>query len=233
MPRTNTLYVNVKKLADPALRAAVREAVDPAAIVRTVYEGRADEARGLLGPALPWADGLRQPVDHVAAKAPEGAKITIGTFTDRAELPEVAILVAQALTAAGFEVEQDVREYSYIEADALAGAFDIFILSRATMLDSGDPVSYMVSDFSCDGSFNLSQLCDPAVDAALEKAATTVPGEERRRAIIEAEAAVLKTDAAIPLLHERVMQGEQDGVAGAERDPRERMIVTEHTTLAE
>lgn len=233
MPRTNTLYVNTDKgpLADPALRAAVRAAVDRAAIVRTVYEGRADEARGLLGPALPWADGLREPVDHVAANPPEGAKITIGTFTDRAELPEVAILVAQSLTEAGFEVEQDVREYSYIEADALAGAFDIFILSRATMLDSGDPVSYMVSDFSCEGSFNIAQLCDPAVDAALKTAAETVPGEARRQAIIKAEAAILATDAAIPLLHERVMQGEQPGVADAQRDPRERMIVTEHTTL--
>ena len=235
MPRTNTLYVNTRKgpLADPALRAAVREAVDRAAIVRTVYEGRADQARGLLGPALPWADGLRQPIDHIKAAAPDGTPITIGTFTDRAELPEVAIMVAQQLTQAGFTVTQDVREYSFIEADALAGAFDIFILSRATMLDSGDPVSYMVSDFSCEGSFNIAQLCDPVVDAALEKAATTVPGDDRRRAIIAAEAAILTTDAAIPMLHERVMQGEQPGVAGAERDPRERRIVTEHTTLTE
>ncbi|MFQ2434923.1 MULTISPECIES: ABC transporter substrate-binding protein [Aeromonas] len=233
MPRTNTLYVNSKKgpLADPALRAAVREAVDPAAIVRTVYEGRADEARGLLGPALPWADGLRKPVKHVAAKTPKGEKITIGTFTDRAELPEVAVLVAQALTKAGFTVEQDVREYAHIEADALAGAFDIFILSRATVLDSGDPVAYMVADFSCKGSFNIGQLCDPAVDAALDKAAASAPGPERRQAIIDAEAAILATDGAIPLLHERVMQGEQQGVAHAERDPRERRLVTEFTTL--
>ncbi|MDH2328272.1 ABC transporter substrate-binding protein [Cereibacter sp. SYSU M97828] len=235
MPRTNTLYVNTGSgpLADPALRAAVREAVDRAAIVRTVYEGRADEARGLLGPALPWADGLRSPVQHLAAGDPNGAEITIGTFTDRAELPEVAVLIEQQLEAAGFAVTQDVREYAHIEADALAGAFDIFILSRATMLDSGDPVAYMVADFSCEGSFNIGQLCDPAVDAALDKAAATTPGEDRRRAIIDAEEAILATDAAIPLLHERVMQGEQPGVADAERDPRERMIITEHTTLEE
>ncbi|MCS2608569.1 ABC transporter substrate-binding protein [Halomonas dongshanensis] len=235
MPRTNTLYVNTERgpLADPALRAAVREAIDRAAIVRTVYEGRADEAQGLLGPALPWAAGMRQPVDHVAARAPEGTRITLGTFTDRAELPEVAVLVAQALTQAGFEVEQDVREYAHIEADALAGNFDLFILSRATVLDSGDPVSYMVSDFSCSGSFNISQLCDAGVDEALAKAAATEPGEARRQAIIEAEAAILATDAAIPMLHERVIQGETTAVANAERDPRERMLITEHTTLSE
>lgn len=235
MPRTNTLYVNTKKgpLVDPALRTAVRDAIDRAAIVRTVYEGRADEARGLFGPALPWADPLRQPINDISAKAPEGTQITLGTYTDRAELPEVAVLVAQALTVAGFKVEQDVREYANIEADMLGGNFDLFILSRATVLDSGDPVSYMVSDFGCEGSFNISQLCDPAVDAALAAAAAIEPGPARNKAIIAAEAAILATGAAVPMLHERVIQGEAESVSGAERDPRERRLVTEYTTLAE
>ena len=233
MPRTNTLYLNTEKgpLADPALRAAVREAIDPDRIVRTVYEGRADVARGLLGPALPWADGLRTEVARTDAAVPDGTPITLATFSDRAELPEVAVLAAQALTAAGFVVEQEVREYAHIEADALSGAFDIFILSRATVLDSGDPVAYMFSDFACEGSFNIAQLCDPAVDAALATAAAATPGEDRRRAIIDAEAAILSTDAAVPMLHERVIQGEAAGVWGVERDPRERVLITEHTTL--
>ncbi|WP_372573951.1 ABC transporter substrate-binding protein [Ruegeria jejuensis] len=233
MPRTNTLYVNSKKgpLTDPALRSAVRDAIDRDAIVRTVYEGRADVARGLFGPALPWANPLRTPIDHVQAKAPEGTKITLGTYTDRAELPEVAVLVAQMLGEAGFDVTQDVREYANIEADMLAGNFDLIILSRATVLDSGDPVSYMVSDFGCEGSFNISQLCDPAVDAALEAAAAIEPGVERREAIIAAEAAILASGAAVPMLHGRIIQGEAANVSGAQRDPRERRLITEHTTL--
>ena len=115
----------------------------------------------------------------------------------------------------------------------LAGNFDLFILSRATVLDSGDPVSYMVSDFGCEGSFNISQLCDPAVDAALATAAAIEPGPARRAAIIAAEAAIIATGAAVPMLHERVIQGEAEAVSGAERDPRERRLITEHTTLAE
>ncbi|HEX2118733.1 MAG TPA: hypothetical protein VHF91_06090, partial [Acidimicrobiales bacterium] len=126
----------------------------------------------------------------------------------------------------------DVREYQYIEADAIEGAFDAFILSRATVLDSGDPVAYLVSDFGCEGSFNLSQFCSEAVDAALDRAEKATPGEERRAAIMEAEAAILAEDAAIPMLHERVIQGEQSGVAGAARDPRERELVTAETTVA-
>lgn len=142
------------------------------------------------------------------------------------------MLLEQQLKAAGFDVHQEVRQYAHIESDMLAGQFDAFILSRATMLDSGDPVAYMVSDFACDGSFNIAQLCDPTVDEALAHAADLPPGPERRRAIINAEAAILNTDAAVPMLHERVIQGESQRVSGAVRDPRERELITEHTRLA-
>ena len=239
MPRTNTLYLNTGSgpFADPAVRAAAREAIDRATIVSNVYEGRADIAEGLLGPALPWAaeerDDDYQAIleDRPAPATVDGVRISLGTFTDRAELPEVAVQLEQQLEAAGFVVEQDVREYQFIEADALDGTFDAFILSRATVLDSGDPVAYMYSDFACEGSFNISQFCDPAVDEALKTAAALPAGAERRDAIIAAEAEILARDAAIPMLHERVIQGEAAGVDGAARDPRERTLVTGDTRI--
>ncbi len=228
MPRTNTLYLNTRSgpFKDAGLRAAAREAVDARQIVTGVYEGRADVARGLLGPALPWAAALRGAPERAAATAPRGARITIGTFTDRAELPEVAQVLQQQLQAAGFRVTLDIREYAHIEADALAGKFDAFILSRATVLDSGDPAAYLFSDFAAGGSFNISQLADPAVDRALNTAAQTPAGDARRRGAMNAEAAVLSTDAAIPLLHERVIQGDAANVTGAAHDPRERELIT-------
>jgi peptide/nickel transport system substrate-binding protein len=241
MPRTNTLYLNTESgpFADPAVRAAARESIDRATIVSGVYEGRADVAEGLLGPSLPWAAegrnaGFRAILQERAEPAKvNGVRISLGTFTDRAELPEVAVQLEQQLEAAGFIVEQDVREYQFIEADALEGAFDAFILSRATVLDSGDPVAYMYSDFACEGSFNISQFCDPAVDEALRTAAALPPGAKRRAAISTAEAAILSRDAAIPMLHERVIQGEATGVEGAARDPRERTLVTGDTSVGQ
>ncbi|WP_104043534.1 ABC transporter substrate-binding protein [Arthrobacter sp. ZGTC412] len=240
MPRTNTLYLNTSAgpFADPSVRAAAREAIDAGTIVDRVYEGRGDKAAGLLGPALPWAAAERGNEDYaaalatrVAATAVKGTPIRLGTFTDRAELPEVAVQLEQQLEAAGFTVEQDVREYQHIEADALAGKFDAFILSRATVLDSGDPVAYLYSDFSCAGSFNISQFCDPVVDAALAKAAGIPAGPERRAAISAAESLILARDAAIPLLHERVIQGESARVRHVERDPRERALITGKTGI--
>ncbi|WP_028814945.1 ABC transporter substrate-binding protein [Streptomyces flavidovirens] len=231
MPRTNTLYLNTEKGAfkDASLRAAVREAIDAESIVKGVYEGRADVAGGLLGPALPWVAGLRPTVEHAKAGDPDGKAITIGTFTDRAELPEVAAALQQQLQKAGFKVKLDIREYANIESAALAGEFDAFILSRATVLDSGDPAAYLYSDFASDGSFNISQLADPSVDQALKKAGETASGETRRKAVVAAEAAVLATDAAVPMLHERVIQGDAAGVVGAAHDPRERELVTAET----
>ncbi len=233
MPRTNTLYLNTETgtFADPEMRRIAAAAIDRETIVRMVYEGRADVARGLLGPALPWADGLRTAVDAPEPGDAGGAGIVLATFTDRAELPEVAVLLEQQLTQAGFKVTMEVRQYAHIEADALAGRFDAFILSRATVLDSGDPVAYMFSDFSCSGSFNIAQLCDEGVDAALRRAAEAPAGEERQRAIIEAEAAILATHAAVPMLHERVIQGEAAGITDAVRDPRERELVGARTHI--
>ena len=138
-----------------------------------MYEGHADVAAGLLGPALAWSvekrawgaeawagsDGVaatgKVPGATRASSVPAGTTITLGTYTDRPELAEIVVLIAQQLEAVGFTVIQDVREYAQIEADALAGDFDAFLLSRATVLDSGDPVAYMVSDFSSSGSFSL------------------------------------------------------------------------------
>jgi peptide/nickel transport system substrate-binding protein len=240
MPRTNTLYLNTKSgpFADPAVRAAAREALDRAALISSVYEGRADTAQGLLGPALSWAAPFRttQPYrDLLAKRAPaakvSNVKISLGTFTDRAELPEVAVVIEQQLKAAGFVVTQDVREYQYIEADALAGKFDAFVLSRATVLDSGDPVAYFASDFGCKGGFNISQFCSADIDQAIATAATTDAGEKRREAIMLAEARILATDAAIPLLHERVIQGESTRIRDAARDARERQVVTASTRI--
>lgn len=234
MPRTNTLYLNSKSgpFKNAGLRAEVRSAIDAEEIVKGVYEGRADVAKGLLGPALPWAAENRQELTgRTTAANPAGTTITLATFSDRAELPEVASVLQQQLQKAGFKVNQVVREYAHIEEDALAGKFDAFILSRATVLDSGDPVAYLQSDFSCQGTFNIAQLCDPNVDRAIRAASATEPGDPRRKAIMAAEAAVLRTDAAIPMLHERVIQGDATSVIDSAKDPRERTLITAGTKL--
>ena len=58
-----------------------------------------------------------------------------------------------------------------------------------------------------------------------------VVGSDRRAAILQVEALILAEDAAVALLHERVIQGEGPGVTGVVRDPRERTLITAETSV--
>lgn len=209
-------------------RAAARAAVDTGALVRGVFEGRADVARGIYGPASPWAPPRatgQQPVPAV----PAGQKIVLATYTDRTELPETATVIAEALRGKGFIVEQVVREYSLLEPDLLAGEFDAVVATRSYLLDSGDPIAYLSSDLTCAGAYNLSRLCDPAIDAAVGQAAASTDPGARQAAALKIEDSVLATGALIPLAHERARIGIAPGVTGVPADSLERHLITRTT----
>jgi peptide/nickel transport system substrate-binding protein len=226
--RTANLHLNTKSgvFKDPKLRAAARAAVDTSALADGVYEGRADAGQGIYGPALSWAEGKRvQPTGLAKAAAPDGTSVTLATYDNRPELPEVAQVLKQQLEKAGFKVTLEVREYSRIESDVLAGKFDAVVAARNTMLDTGDPVSVLAGDYTCDGGNNLSLLCDKRVDQAVTKAEGIADTAERQDAAMAAEALILGTDAVVPLVHQRIITGVDAGVQGVRLDPYERTLV--------
>lgn len=232
MPRTTSVSLNTKEgpLKDPHVRAAARAAVDNKQIADTVYEGHADRAVGLLGPAVPWAEELRGDVESKSEPAKvDGVEITLATYTDRAENPEIAVQIEAQLEAAGFKVKQDVREYANMEKELLGGSFDAVVVSRNTMLDTGDPLSALAQDFGCDGGNNIAQFCSEELDKVLKDGLGQPAGAEREKATMKAEELALQADAAIPLVHERVIQGELGTMEGFARDPLERTLVTEQT----
>lgn len=243
--RTVSFYLNTAAgpLADPGMRAAVAAAVDPGPIVDDIYEGRADAPEGLFGPALAWAADHR-PYELPAPAEAGGEPLTLATYSNRAELPEALTVLASQLEAAGFAVETEVRDYNDIEPDMLAGAFDAVLMSRSVVQDSGDAYTYLESDFTSEGGFNVSQLADPAVDEAVAAMAgdpdtaaadgateSNDVAEERQAAALDAEAVVLATAAVIPIAHERLVIGVSERVANVASDPRELEIITAETTL--
>jgi peptide/nickel transport system substrate-binding protein len=226
--RTTSLLLNTDKGAfkDAALRAAAREAVDTSALAKGVYEGYADPGAGIYGPAVTWAAGKRtEPVGRAKAGRPDGRRITLATYDNRPELPEVAQVLKQQLEEAGFEVTLEVREYSRLESDALEGRFDAFVGARNSLVDTGDPVGVLASDYTCDGSYNLALLCDKDVDRAVAEAADIADTAERQDAAMAAEAEILGTDAVVPLVHQRIITGVGSSVRGALLDPYERTLV--------
>lgn len=234
-PRTNYLTLNNETgpFADPAVRAAARAAIDPDALVENVYEGRADAAVGLLGPAVSWAEKLRGDVESAAKPAKvDGVPITLATYTDRAENGEIAVQLQKQLEDAGFVVTQDVREYVNMEADMLAGAFDAVIISRGILLDTGDPLSFLSADFTCEGGYNIAQACNADVDELVADSLQLPAGTERQQATMDVEAAVLQLDMAVPLVHERVIWGDAGTFTGIVFDPLERRAINQYTKPA-
>ncbi|GAA2596841.1 MULTISPECIES: ABC transporter substrate-binding protein [Streptomyces] len=227
--RTTSLLLNASSgpFEDAGLRAAARSALDTSVFAEDVYEGYADPGAGVYGPAVTWAEGKRTaPVGRAAARKPgEGDTITLATYDNRPELPEVAQVVKQQLEKAGFTVKLTVREYSRLEGDALDGKFDAFVLARNTLLDTGDPVAVLAGDYTCDGGFNIAQLCDRGVDRAVADAEKIADTGKRQDAAMAAEARILGSDAVLPLVHQRVITGVADSVQGVILDPYERTLV--------
>jgi peptide/nickel transport system substrate-binding protein len=226
--RTTSLLLNTETgvFKNAGLRAAARQAVDASALTKGVYEGYADAGAGIYGPAVTWAEGKRtDPVARAQATDPDGTTITLATYDNRPELPEVAQVLKQQLEKAGFEVELEVREYSRLESDALEGRFDAFVGARNSLVDTGDPVSVLASDYTCAGSYNLALLCDKDVDKAVKKAEGIADTAQRQDAAMAAEAEILGTDAVVPLVHQRVITGVGPEVSGALLDPYERTLV--------
>ncbi|RSM69518.1 hypothetical protein DMB66_11005 [Actinoplanes sp. ATCC 53533] len=124
-----------------------------------------------------------------------------------------------------------VREYTVLEPDLLAGKFDAVLGARSYLLDSADPIGYLRSDFSCDGSYNLAHFCDPAVDARLDSADTLTDVAGRQRAALRIEADLTGRAITIPITHERARIGTTGGVSGLTEDPYERVLVTAGTSL--
>lgn len=226
--RTTSLLLNARSgpFKEAGLRAAARQAVDTSVFAKDVYEGYADAGTGIYGPAVTWAEGKRTaPAGRARATDADGTRISLATYDNRPELPEVAQVLKQQLEKAGFRVDLEVREYSRLETDALDGKFDAFVLARNTLVDTGDPVSVLASDYTCDGGYNIAQLCDKDVDKAVANAERVTDTDERRAAVMTAEAKILGTDAVVPLVHQRIITGVGSGVRGALLDPYERTLV--------
>ncbi|WP_149830734.1 ABC transporter substrate-binding protein [Streptomyces tailanensis] len=239
--RTDSLILNSRSgiFTDATLRAAAREAVDASALVDSVFGGYADPAQGLFGPAVSWAADDRVEVTGRAKAATaaqvkgktKGKTLRLATYTNRTELPEAASVLQQQLEKVGFTVKQDVREYTQMEADLLAGEYDALVFSRVTLLDTGDAVAYLASDYTSDGVYNIAGLKDGKVDEAIKSAAGEGDTEKRQQNIMRAEAEILRTDAVVPLVHEKVVQGIATDVEGVLLDPRERSLVDVDTHL--
>ena len=244
-PRTNGLYFNNAKppFDNVLVRRAVRSAIDVSAIADAIYEGSARPAVGPFAPNEPWA-----PADaSVAGYDPEGSKrlldeagidpgalaLTLLVYTERAELPDLAAVVQGQLRQIGIEVEIRSSNYAGIEPDLMSGNFDMFVLSRNHLTDVADPIGFLTADYTCDGGYNLSKFCDPAVDAALEEA-RNVDDPAARNAMYAKIAAQLQDEAVTAfLVHVQHNEAVSERVEGYRVHPLGHQVLVPELALSE
>ena len=226
LPRVTSLYLNVAKppFDDVRVRQAIQAAIDTAAIAASVYEGLAKPAAGPFAPDEPWAPAGAKPVaqdlkrarDLLAAAGvkPGTLKMELMTYIERPELADLASVLQAELGEAGIAVTIRSGSYSSLEPDLLAGTFDAVVLSRNHLTDVPDPGTFLMSDYGCKGTYNITHLCRPALDAELD-AAAALTGSSQRNAVYAQIAAMLQQEAvSVFLIDEQQRDAVSAGVQG-------------------
>ncbi|MDO4631419.1 MAG: ABC transporter substrate-binding protein [Corynebacterium sp.] len=234
IPRGTYLHFNTKKgvFADPAMRAKAAEVVDPATVVKDIYEGHAGDPNGsLFAQNSEWAKSVISKNSLAGATDPEvGTKITLATWDSRPELPEAATVIADQLRKAGFEVEVTQKPYDTLEEALLSGEFDVVLGNRNYGLGAADPVSFLSSDYTCDGGYNLSQYCNPDIDNEINSALEIANVDERYAKAAEIGAKIVADNAVIPIAHENSVISYKN-LEGVDFDTYERKLVTKDTKI--
>lgn len=125
----------------------------------------------------------------------------------------------------GFTVDITVADYDSLEADMLKGNLGVIIGSRNYMLGVADPISFLQSNFTCEGSYNLSQLYSQIIDTDIEKAVKLGDDEERLSAVARIGTEIIVDGTVAPLSHKKSLVGAKN-VRGIALDPIERHPIT-------
>ena len=190
VPRTTAMYLNNGKppLDNPLVRKAIQAAVDVSAIVASAYEGIGTPAIGPFAPHEPWAPEVGV-VEHDPDRAiallaeagiePGDLKFELRAYNSRPELPDVAQIIQHQLKAVGIDVAVIITDWAGLEPSFVGGTYDMAMMSRGHQLDVADPLGFLQADYSCEGGFNVSHVCNPEIDALLEDAAAMADNDSR------------------------------------------------------
>jgi peptide/nickel transport system substrate-binding protein len=243
IPRTSGLYFNVTKAPfdNPDVRKAIRDAIDLTAIAKSVYDGGAQPATGPFAPDEPWApkdaDPAKQDVDAAktlltkAGVQPGQLTLTLLAYNERPEFADLATVIQADLAKIGVPVTIQTGEYASMEPGLLAGDFDLALLSRNHLTDIADPIGFLTADYTCDGGFNISHFCDPAIDARIASANEMTEPDDRNA--VYAEVATRLQDEAVTvfLAHEQTVAAHANTVKGFVDDPLGRYAATTEVTI--
>jgi peptide/nickel transport system substrate-binding protein len=238
LPRTTVMLLNNSRppFDNPLVRQAIQQAVDTKAIIDGVYEGTGQQAVGPFSPDTPWAAADAQAVGGDMAQAqsllqqagvdPKSLSITLLAYTDRPEFADLATVIQDQLKQLGIKVKIKAGEYAGMEPDLLSGNFDAALFSRGYLVDVADPGSYFVSDWTCDGSYNIAHYCDKQTDQMVSDAVATEDQDSRNQKFAEIGARLQSQAASDFLVHEEATWGLRSNVSGFKPHPLDYYVLT-------
>ena len=176
-PASNLTYALVNEsrapLGDASVRVAISQAIDRASICASLFDGRAQPARGLVAPAhwRPTPTCLPLPFEPEAARAALAGRalgMTLLTSTDRL-CGDVARVLAQGLAAAGVTLEVVPLELGTMLARLDAGDFDLAVLQLPEMTEPNVLRHFLHSSFVPPAGGNRGRVHDAELDALLDE----------------------------------------------------------------
>jgi peptide/nickel transport system substrate-binding protein len=170
---------------DPRVREAVALAIDRDILNQAAFAGEFVPQTQWFPPSSPYYVGdWPQPVRNLErarallreAGVPNlSFQLLIPNDTERVQ---VAQILQAMLREAGIDMRIQMAEFATSLVQARRGDFDAYIIGWS---GRPDPDGNIHSFFHCQGPQNDPQLCDPEIDAALQRARETTDVPERQR----------------------------------------------------
>ncbi len=198
-------------LGDARVRRALSLAIDRATIVRTLFDGRAAPAGGLIAP-VHWAhaDTLPLEFDSAAARALLAdtrrlrggrLRVTLLASTDRLRVA-VARFIAQELADADVDADVVPLELGTMIARLNAGDFDLALLQLPEMTEPNVLRHFLHGAFVPPAGANRGRVHDVELDSLLDLGDATRDPEARRAIYARVEARERAEMHVIPLWYE-------------------------------
>jgi peptide/nickel transport system substrate-binding protein len=211
-PGANLTYVVIQEsrspLDDVRIRRAISFAIDRAMICRSLMDGRAQPADGLIAPAN-WAHTSSPPFtfDTLAARAlldahgSDRRRLTLLSSTERLRV-DVARTVAQELGDVGVDIGVVPLELGTMLARLGAGDFDLAILQLPEMTEPNVLRHFLHGEFVPPKGANRGRVHDSVLDQWLDAGDREADPTVRRTLYAQVEARVRDEMHLIPLWHE-------------------------------
>jgi peptide/nickel transport system substrate-binding protein len=188
------------RLAEASVRKAIAQAIDAAAISKSVVGGRASLMHGVLPPGVPGHDATISVIERDltksrdllrAAGVPEGTRLTLSYVPASALTETTALVIQSQLRDVGLQVQLEPLAPSAF-SKVTRGDFDLALASWVADFPDPWPIMQFAYNSANKGEgYNLARYSNTTVDQLLNTAQTTLDRERRVALYREAQAIVV------------------------------------------